>query len=77
MNQGMRNHNEHKMHPPPPQQYFKGPPMYCLLSCQWNPTKFLTFNCMFNHNKAADIYNTILGDIFIPPHATLKHKGVI
>ena len=48
-----------------------------IILCQWNPTKFLTFNRMFYHNKATNFYNTILGDNFIPPHATLKYKGTI
>ena len=49
-----------------------------LLSCKWNPTKFLTFNCVFNHNNDANLYSdTILVDNFIPPPETLKHKGVI
>ena len=49
-----------------------------IILCQWNPTKFLTFNCVFNHNNAANLYSDIiLGDNFIPPPATLKYKGVI
>ena len=73
----MKNHHEHKCFFPA-SAAFQRATNVLLLSCQWNPTKFLTFNYVFNHNNAANLYSDIiLGDNFMPPLATLKYKGVI